>query len=109
MSRVEISHPDKILFPEAKVTKRQLVEHYQHVAEVMLPYVSGRPLALQAYPQGVDGHGFFLKNVPDYYPDWVKRATVPKRGGNITHVLAENADTLAYLANQNVVTLHGWL
>jgi bifunctional non-homologous end joining protein LigD len=79
------------------------------VAPVMLPYVSGRPLALQAFPNGIDDAGFFQKNVPPYYPDWIHRATVPKRGGTITHALADDAATLVYLAGQNVVTPHLWL
>ncbi len=106
---VELTHPDKVLFPRAKVTKLDLARHYERVAPVMLPYVSGRPLALQAFPGGIEGYGYFMKAVPDYFPDWIKRATVEKRGGTVTHVLAEDAATLVYLAGQNVVTLHGWL
>jgi bifunctional non-homologous end joining protein LigD len=106
---VELTHPDKALFKRPKVTKRDLASHYERVAPVMLPYVSGRPLALQAFPQGVGGYGYFMKAVPDYFPEWVNRATVGKRGGTVTHVLAEDAATLVYLAGQNVVTLHTWL
>ena len=50
-----------------------------------------------------------MKAVPGHFPDWIARATVPKRGGTVTHVLAENAATLVYLAGQNVVTPHNWL
>jgi bifunctional non-homologous end joining protein LigD len=106
---VPVTHPDKVLFPRAKVTKLDLARHYERVAPLMLPHLSERPLALQSYPQGIDGHGFFMKAVPDYFPDWVDRATVPKRGGSVTHVLARDAATLVYLAGQNVVTIHTWL
>ncbi len=108
-STVAISHPDKVLFPKAKLTKLDLARHFERVAPVMLPYVSGRPLALQSYPGGIDSKGFFMKAVPDYFPDYVQRATMDKRGGTITHPLAENADTLVYLAGQNVVAIHQWL
>src|SRR3954454_7375746 len=106
---VTISHPDKILFPEANVTKRDLARHYEAVAPAMLPYVRDRPLALQAFPNGVKAHGFFMKAVPDYFPDWIARVTVPKKGGTVTHALAHDAATLVYLAGQNVVTPHTWL
>jgi bifunctional non-homologous end joining protein LigD len=106
---VRVTHQDKVLFPQAKVTKLDLARHYERVAPVMLPYVSGRPLALQAFPNGIEQHGFFMKAVPDYFPDWIKRVTVAKRGGKVTHALAEDAATLAYLAGQNVVAIHGWL
>ncbi|MEA2470378.1 MAG: bifunctional non-ous end joining protein LigD [Thermoleophilaceae bacterium] len=105
----QVSHPDKVLFPQIGVTKLDLARHYERVAEAMLPYVRDRPLALQVFPKGVDEHGFFMKAVPDYFPAWVERVTVPKRGGTVTHPLANDADTLVYLAGQNVVTLHTWL
>jgi bifunctional non-homologous end joining protein LigD len=107
--QVRVTHPDKLLFPSARVSKLDLARHYERVAPVMLPYVSGRPLALQAFPDGIDAQGFFQKNVPRYFPDWIGRATVPKRGGTITHALAGDAATLVYLAGQNVVTPHIWL
>src|SRR3954451_9042884 len=75
----------------------------------MLPYVRERPLALQAFPAGIEKHGFFMKAVPDYFPEWVARVTVPKKGGTVTHALANNSDPLVSLAGQNVVTLHPWL
>jgi bifunctional non-homologous end joining protein LigD len=106
---VGISHPDKLLLPQAGVTKLDLARHYEGVAPAMLPYVSDRPLALQAFPNGIEEHGFFMKAVPDYYPDWIDRVTVDKRGGTVTHALANDAATLVYLAGQNVVTLHTWL
>jgi bifunctional non-homologous end joining protein LigD len=105
----EISHPDKVLFPATGLTKRDLASHYERVAGAMLPYVRDRPLALQAFPGGIDKHGFFMKAVPDYFPDWIERVTVPKKGGTVTHALANSAATLVYLAGQNVVTLHTWL
>jgi bifunctional non-homologous end joining protein LigD len=106
---IEISHPDKVLFPRARVTKRDLAEHYRRVAALMLPHVRGRALALEAFPDGVERSGFFMKSVPRHFPDWVHRATLSKRGGTITHVVADDARTLVYLAGQNVVTLHTWL
>src|SRR4051794_39841851 len=106
---ISISHQDKVLFPAAKLTKLDLARHYEKVAPAMLPYVKDRPLAVQAYPNGIEQHGFFMKAVPDYFPDWVDRVTVDKKGGTVTHVLANNAATLVYLAGQNVVTPHTWL
>lgn len=106
---VELTHPDKVLFAPAKVTKRDLARHLECAAPLMLPHVSGRPLALQAFPGGIERHGYFMKAVPDHFPDWVDRVTVDKRGGTVTHVVANDAATLVYLAGQNVITLHSWL
>ena len=106
---IRITHADRVMFPEANLTKLDLARHYESVAPLMLPYVRDRPLALQAYPDGIEADGYFLKAVPKYFPDWIKRATVDKKGGTITHALAQDADTLVYLAGQNVVTVHTWL
>jgi bifunctional non-homologous end joining protein LigD len=107
--QVRITHHDRAVFPQANLTKLDLARHYERVAPLMLPYVRDRPLALQAFPEGIEGDGFFMKSVPRYFPAWVKRVTVPKKGGTITHILAQDAATLVYLAGQNVVTVHTWL
>jgi bifunctional non-homologous end joining protein LigD len=106
---IDISHPAKALFEHPTITKLELARHYEAVAEAMLPHVRGRPLALQAFPQGIDGHGFYLKSIPSHFPRWIGTITVPKRGGTVTHVVAGDAATLVYLAGQNVITLHAWL
>ena len=106
---VKVTSPDKLLFPKAKLDKLDLARHYERVAPVMLPYVRDRPLALQGFPGGIEEGGFFLKAVPPHFPDWIDRATLEKRGGTVTHALANEAATLVYLAGQNVITPHLWL
>jgi bifunctional non-homologous end joining protein LigD len=105
---VEISHPDKVLFPGAGVTKRDLAAHYERVAPVMLPHVRDRPLTVHAFPGGIEAHGFIMKSIPRHFPGWIARVEVPKRGGTVTHVLANDAATLVYLAGQNAIAVHVW-
>jgi bifunctional non-homologous end joining protein LigD len=107
--QIEITHPDKLLFRDPDLTKLDLARHYERVAEAMLPHVRGRPLALQVFPRGIGQRGYFMKNVPGHFPEWIERVEVKKRGGKLTQVVAENAATLVYLASQNVVTPHIWL
>lgn len=107
--RIEITHPDKLLFRDPDLSKLDLARHYERVAEAMLPHVRGRPLALQVFPRGIGERGYFVKSVPDHFPDWLQRVEVKKRGGSLTQVVAENAATLVYLASQNVITPHIWL
>jgi bifunctional non-homologous end joining protein LigD len=106
---VSISHPDKPLFSDPGLTKLELARYYERVAPAMLMHLRGRPLALQAFPDGIGAKGFFLKSVPRYFPDWIETVNVPKRGGTLTQVLATDAATLVYLAGQNVITPHIWL
>jgi bifunctional non-homologous end joining protein LigD len=107
--RVEVSHPDKVLFPSIGATKGDLVGYYERVAEQMVPHVRDRPISMQRFPDGIDEPGFFHKDIPDYYPAWIRRVKVRKRGGELTHALISNADTLIYIANQNCITPHVWL
>jgi bifunctional non-homologous end joining protein LigD len=106
---IEITHPEKELFTDPAITKLDLVRHYEAVAPAMIPHIRDRPLALQVFPQGIAGHGFFMKEVPSYFPDWIATAKVPKKGGTLTQVLANDAATLVYLAGQNAITPHTWL
>jgi bifunctional non-homologous end joining protein LigD len=106
--RIEISHPDKAMFPEVGLTKLDLARHYALVAPAMVPLVRDHPVAMHAFPGGVERPGYFMKDVPDHFPDWIPRVTVKKRGGSLTHVLSNDAATLVYLANQNCVTPHIW-
>jgi bifunctional non-homologous end joining protein LigD len=109
MKTVEITHPDKLLFPGDGVSKADLAGYYEAVSEWMLPHVRNRPLSLMRYPDGIEGHGFFQKNTPDYYPDWIRRVEVDKKGGKVVHALVCGADTLVYLVGQNTITPHVWL
>jgi bifunctional non-homologous end joining protein LigD len=107
--RAKISSPDKLLFPVDGITKADLASYYERVAEWMLPHVKDRPLSLQHFPDGIDAAGFFHKNVPKHYPDWVHRVEVAKEGGKVVHAVATDADTLPYLVGQNMITPHVWL
>ena len=106
---VEISNPDKALFPDG-LTKAELAHYYERIAETMLPHVRGRPVHMQRFPDGIEGEEIQQKQAPDYFPEYVKRARVRrKRGGSVEHVVIENAETLVYLADQACITPHVWL
>ncbi|HEY8106352.1 MAG TPA: non-homologous end-joining DNA ligase, partial [Gemmatimonadales bacterium] len=107
---IELTHPEKVYFPgRPSITKRELVAYYVAVAPTMLPYTRGRPVTLQRFPDGIPAGGFFQKEIPDWFPEWVPRATVEKEGGTTTYVLCDDAATLAYLASQGSITAHVWL
>ena len=103
---IELSNLDKVLFPESGLTKRDLIEYYRRIAERALPYYRDRPLSMQRFPDGITKEGFFQKQVPEYFPDWVERVELPKQDGAVTHVIANTQATLVYLAQQGCVTLH---
>ena len=102
----ELTHPEKVLFPKSGATKRDLVDYYARVAETALAHWRGRPVSMERYPDGVEEEGFFQKNAPDYFPDWIKRFELPKEGGTVEHVVTDDAATMAYLAAQGCITPH---
>src|SRR5438876_25177 len=107
---ITVTHPDKILFPDDGITKGELAEYYQLIAKRMLPHVRDRPLHMNRFPGGIQYNPIQQKRVPDSFPAWIKRATLDlQRGGTITHAVIDNAATLVYLAQYNVVTVHVWL
>jgi bifunctional non-homologous end joining protein LigD len=107
--RVEITHPDKVLFPDDGITKADLASYYERVAEWMLPHVKDRPVSMQRFPDGIGKQGFFHKDIPDHFPEFVRRVEVPKANGTVTHAITTGPDTLVYLVGQNTITPHVWL
>jgi DNA primase len=75
---VEVSRPDKALFPSG-ITKADLARYYDAVAWAMLPHVAGRPLNLERYPDGIEGPRIIQQRAGAHFPDWIQRATVPKK------------------------------
>lgn len=105
---VEVTHPDRVLFPADGITKRDLVAYYDRVADQILPHLRGRALNAQRYPRGIDETGFIQQDFADSLPDWMGRVEVAKAGGSVVHPVAERREALRWLANQNAITLHVW-
>ena len=107
---VQVSSVAKPFFPDAGLVKGDLVAYYRDVAEVMLPYLRGRPLNLQRFPNGVNGKGFWQQGASEHFPDWIRTVTVERRGrgGTVDHVVCDDAATIVYLANLSTVTFHAW-
>ena len=104
---IDVSNLDKVFFPEGEVTKGDVLDHYERVAEVMLPHVGGRPLVLQRFPDGIEGQGFFQKNTPSHTPDWIDRVELrTAEGGSTTYSVVDDAAGLVFLANQGTVVFH---
>jgi bifunctional non-homologous end joining protein LigD len=102
---VRITHPEKALFPDG-TTKADLAAYYRDVAPVMLPHVRDRPISMQRFNGGIGHPGFFQKDVPKGAPEWVPTVAVPKKGGTVNHVVANETATLVWMANQNCITPH---
>jgi bifunctional non-homologous end joining protein LigD len=105
---VNITHPDKVMFPRDGITKSELVDYYLEVADVMIPHVRDRPMSQHRWPDGIGGQDFWHKQVPGYFPEWIDRVEVHTEKGPQQQVLCNEPATLAYLAHQNCITPHVW-
>ena len=106
---VQLSHLDKVFFPDDGITKGDLVAYYESMAPRIIGYLKDRPLVMDRYPDGITGQRLVQKNVPRYFPDWITRAEVKKQGGVVRHVICDKPATLVYLANQACIELHVFL
>ncbi len=106
---VTVTNGDRVVFPDAGITKGEVVEHYLRVAPLMLPHMRGRPVSMQRVQGTIEDSVFFQKNIGSHFPEWVRRVTVPKSGGTVTHVICDDAESLVYIANQGSITPHVWL
>jgi bifunctional non-homologous end joining protein LigD len=106
---VEITSPDRVLFPKDGVTKADLVRYYAQASPVMLPFLRDRALNMQRFPRGIQSPGFVQQEAPPQRPEWVRTITVEKEGGETTHLVCDNAATLVWMANLSCITPHVWL
>jgi bifunctional non-homologous end joining protein LigD len=105
---VPISNAAKVLFPDDGITKEDLARYYADAAGRMLPWLRDRPVTMMRYPDGLKGQRIVQKNVPAYFPDWIRRVEVPKEGGMVEQaVLGQPAD-LVYLASQACIEVHAF-
>jgi len=112
MTRLSLTHLDKIFWPKEGFTKGDVIRYYGRVANVILPYLRNRPMVLNRHPSGIKGASFFQKNVdPRHLPPFVKTITVRAKstGRNVHYVVCNNKPTLLYLANLGCIELHPWL
>lgn len=103
---IEISHPEKLLFPKDGITKGEVVAYYQQASARMLSHLVSRPLTLERYPGGIDKPGFMQKHAGKGFPSLIERVELPKQDGTVQYPSIRDHDGLIYLANQNTITFH---
>jgi len=105
---VKISNPERLVYPEADITKLMVAEYYARVAPRLLPYVAGRPLSIVRCPDGTKGPCFFQKHVGDYQIPGIDVAMIQDSTGRNPYIVANTAKALIGLAQMNALELHVW-
>jgi bifunctional non-homologous end joining protein LigD len=103
---VTLTHPDKLLWPEAGITKQGLLDYYEEVWPLMEQFVVNRPLALVRAPDGVGGPRFFQKHASPGMHEKILRMADPKDGEELLYI--EDFDGVAALVQNGVVEIHIW-
>ncbi|MBD3636460.1 MAG: ATP-dependent DNA ligase [Crocinitomicaceae bacterium] len=106
---VDISNTDKVFFPESGITKQDLIDYYEDVSALIVPFLKNRPVMIQRFPNGIDEQGFYQKAVSDYFPNWLGHIHVKKKDGEIEHIVCNDKAALIYYVNQGTITFHNWL
>jgi bifunctional non-homologous end joining protein LigD len=105
---VKITHPERVVYPDAGITKLMVAEYYERVAPRLLPYVTGRPLSIVRCPEGTNGACFFQKHVGDFAIPGVEVAMIEDSTGRNRYIVASTAKALVGLAQMNALELHAW-
>jgi bifunctional non-homologous end joining protein LigD len=105
---IAISHPDKILFPEARLSKLDLALYYAAVGEWIVPHLRGRPLSLFRCPDGWRAQCFFQKHADRSVDASVTRVLAPEKGSKATYLGADSVRAVVALLQWGVLELHPW-
>ena len=107
---VEFTHPAKVLWPERGLTKADLLAYYEAAADRLLPWLTGRPLTLKRFNNGVAGEGFFQKNLPPGAPPSLRKYETWTDSSRrvVSYAVVDDADGLRWCAQSNAVELHPW-
>jgi bifunctional non-homologous end joining protein LigD len=103
---LKLSNLGKLLYPKAGFSKRDVIDFYSAVADVMVAHLHGRALTVKRWPDGVEGQAFFQKQAPAHRPEWVRTVTLPSEKKPIDYLLADDRATLVWLANLAALELH---
>ena len=112
--RLRLTNLDKDLFParpgEQPVTKREFIAYAARIAPVILPYLAGRPLNMNRYPNGAGAQGFWHKQLPAHAPDWLPRWHNPgaSAGRTTTYLVVDEPAALVWAANFGALEWHAW-
>ncbi|WP_145205976.1 DNA ligase D [Sphingobium sp. B2] len=108
-SGVKISNRDRVIFPEGKLTKGEMADYYEAVADIMLPWAGSRPVSLVRCPQGRDKNCFFQKHDAGSFGESVKQVVILEKDGHEEpYLFVDSADGLLTCVQMGTIEFHGW-
>jgi bifunctional non-homologous end joining protein LigD len=109
-AQVKTTNRTKVFFPEEGITKGDVIDYYDRMADYILPYLKDRPESLFRTPNGIDKSGFFQKDAAEEAPDFVSRVKLYSDSANkdIDYIICNNKATLIYMANLGCIEINPW-
>jgi bifunctional non-homologous end joining protein LigD len=104
---VRISNPDRIVYPDERITKREVAEYYAQVADWILPRLVDRPLSIVRCPIGLTGEQFFQRHVGKGFPEAIKGVNIEGDDEGPVIVIRD-LEGLLSLVQFGVLEIHPW-
>jgi bifunctional non-homologous end joining protein LigD len=110
---VELSSPDRVLFPDDGITKGDLFDYYAAVAPALVPHLRNRPFTMKRWREGLPGGSFFQKQAPKGMPQWIptrRFRTFPREGGMrmVDFPLVNSKDALLWMVQMHCIDMNAW-
>jgi bifunctional non-homologous end joining protein LigD len=108
---LHLTNQNKVYFPKDGITKGDIVQYYDTVANYILPYLKDRPQSMNRFPNGIDGPSFYQKDVDtDKVPSWLKTQKIYSESNseNIDYLICNDRETLLYMANLGCIEMNPW-
>ena len=105
---ITLTNPDRVLYPDADLTKLDLARYYETVAPYMLPYVAKRPISLVRCPEGHTKECFFQRHAMKGMSKAIKEIPIPGGETKKKYLYIDGADGLFGLAQIGVLEIHDW-
>jgi bifunctional non-homologous end joining protein LigD len=107
--RVKLTNLDKVFWPERDIRKRDLLQYYADVAQVLLPHLRDRAMVMKRYPNGARGKCFFMKRAPSPRPEWIETCAIEHGSGSVIDFpMVQDLASLLWVVNLGCIDLNQW-
>jgi bifunctional non-homologous end joining protein LigD len=105
---VRISHPDRLIYPDLGISKIQLAQYYERIAEWIVPHLAARPLTLVHCPAGIAAPCHYLKHAKAWGPNALRRVRIQEKTKVGEYLVADSIEAVVSLAQMGIVEIHTW-
>lgn len=106
---VALTNLGKLFWPDLGITKRDLIQYYADVSDVLLPHLRDRAMVMKRYPNGAYKEFFFMKRAPSPRPEWIDICRIHHPSGNVIDFpMIQDLPSLLWVINLGCIDLNQW-